>query len=76
MPAFSASKLTVELKTAPRATQGPEEGAVGPVWAVTDPDIARVETAGHYVPKKGVSGGLFTRAERQARVGDPLSHRV
>lgn len=58
MPAFSASKLTVDLGTAPRAVDDASLGAVGPVWCVVDEGVARPETAGHYVPKKGKTGAL------------------
>lgn len=53
MPAYSPSKLTVDLGTAGGAPDDPSVGAVGPVWAATDPSIATVANAGKWVPEKG-----------------------
>lgn len=52
-PAWAPSKLSSDL-----GSGGPQEasaGAEAPVWAATDPKIARPETAGYWIPRKGSS---------------------
>jgi len=51
--AWAPSKLTGDLGT--NGPQDPSAGAEAPVWAATDPNVAKPSTAGFWIGKKGSS---------------------